>query len=99
MIIWRNSRIMLSKGNSGTKRSTTRKKLVAKQWAVQLIEKLSFISSGRLRRWSIFRRVVIVLELLIDLRLDLRNGLFPLEELDRLAENLREAEALSEATR
>jgi class 3 adenylate cyclase/tetratricopeptide (TPR) repeat protein len=36
------------------------------------------------------------LELLIDLRLDLRNGLFPLEELDRLAENLRAAEALSE---
>jgi tetratricopeptide (TPR) repeat protein len=36
------------------------------------------------------------LELLIDLRLDLRNGLFPLEELDRLAENLRAAEALAE---
>jgi class 3 adenylate cyclase/tetratricopeptide (TPR) repeat protein len=33
----------------------------------------------------------------IDLRLDLRNALFPLEELDRLVENLRAAESLSEA--
>jgi len=33
----------------------------------------------------------------IDLRLDLRNALFPLEELDRLRENLRAAESLSEA--
>ncbi|HSE85047.1 MAG TPA: adenylate/guanylate cyclase domain-containing protein [Candidatus Binatia bacterium] len=32
----------------------------------------------------------------IDLRLDLRNALFPLEELDRLVENLRAAESLSE---
>jgi tetratricopeptide (TPR) repeat protein len=33
----------------------------------------------------------------IDLRLDLRNALFPLEELERLLENLRAAESLSEA--
>src|SRR5262245_41072192 len=33
----------------------------------------------------------------IDVRLDLRNALFPLEELDRLLENLRAAESLSQA--
>jgi tetratricopeptide (TPR) repeat protein len=38
-----------------------------------------------------------ILEQAIDLRLDLRNALFPLEELDRLLENLRAAESLSEA--
>src|SRR5499433_2405652 len=38
-----------------------------------------------------------VSEQTIDLRLDLRNALFPLEELDRLRENLRAAESLSEA--
>src|SRR5262245_250058 len=38
-----------------------------------------------------------VSEQAIDLRLDLRNALFPLEELDRLRENLRAAESLSEA--
>ena len=37
------------------------------------------------------------IEQAIDLRLDLRNALFPLEELDRLVENLRAAESLSEA--
>src|SRR5262245_11831147 len=37
------------------------------------------------------------LEQEIDLRLDLRNVLFPLEELERLLENLRAAESLSEA--
>ena len=36
------------------------------------------------------------IEQAIDLRLDLRNALFPLEELDRLVENLRAAESLSE---
>jgi tetratricopeptide (TPR) repeat protein len=36
-----------------------------------------------------------VLEQAIDLRLDLRNALFPLEELERLRENLRAAESLS----
>ena len=36
------------------------------------------------------------LEQAIDLRLDLRNALFPLEELERLIENLRAAESLSE---
>jgi len=38
-----------------------------------------------------------ILEQAIDLRLDLRNALFPLEELERLLENLRAAESLSEA--
>src|SRR5215468_6453087 len=38
-----------------------------------------------------------VSEQAIDVRLDLRNALFPLEELDRLLENLRGAESLSEA--
>jgi class 3 adenylate cyclase/tetratricopeptide (TPR) repeat protein len=38
-----------------------------------------------------------VLEQAIDLRLDLRNALFPLEELDRLQENLHAAESLAEA--
>src|SRR5215475_7843407 len=38
-----------------------------------------------------------VSEQAIDVRLDLRNALFPLEELDRLLENLRAAESLSEA--
>src|SRR5437773_1002259 len=37
-----------------------------------------------------------ILEQAIDLRLDLRNALFPLEELERLLENLRAAESLSE---
>jgi class 3 adenylate cyclase/tetratricopeptide (TPR) repeat protein len=37
-----------------------------------------------------------VTEQAIDVRLDLRNALFPLEELDRLLENLRAAESLSE---
>jgi class 3 adenylate cyclase/tetratricopeptide (TPR) repeat protein len=37
------------------------------------------------------------LEQAIDLRLDLRNALFPLEELERLLENLCVAESLSEA--
>src|SRR5262249_40708434 len=38
-----------------------------------------------------------VTEQAIDVRLNLRNALFPLEELDRLVENLRAAESLSEA--
>jgi tetratricopeptide (TPR) repeat protein len=37
-----------------------------------------------------------VLEAAIDLRLDLRNALFPLEELERLIENLRAAESFAE---
>jgi class 3 adenylate cyclase/tetratricopeptide (TPR) repeat protein len=37
------------------------------------------------------------LEQAIDLRLDLRNALFPLEALERLLENLRAAESLSQA--
>jgi len=37
-----------------------------------------------------------ILEQAIDLRLDLRNALFPLEALERLIENLRAAESLSE---
>ena len=37
-----------------------------------------------------------IVEQTIDLRLDLRNALFPLEELERLLENLRAAESLAE---
>jgi predicted ATPase len=37
-----------------------------------------------------------IVEQTIDLRLDLRNALFPLEELERLLENLRTAESLAE---
>jgi len=37
------------------------------------------------------------LEQMIDLRLDFRNALFPLEELDRVIEHLREAETLAES--
>ena len=37
-----------------------------------------------------------LIEETIDLRLDLRNALFPLEELERLIENLRTAESLAE---
>jgi len=36
-----------------------------------------------------------VLEEAIDLRVELRNALFPLEELDRLLENVRAAESLA----
>ncbi len=97
MIVWKNLRIMPSKGNSGTKRSTIRKKLVAKRWAVQLIEKLSSIWTWALASVEHLPKTRPVLEQAIDLRLDLRNALFPLEELDRLLENLRLAESLSES--
>src|SRR5262245_5847741 len=49
---------MLFRVKFGTKQSTIRMKLVPKRWAAQPTEEPQFISTGRLRRWSIFRRIV-----------------------------------------
>src|SRR5262245_20315484 len=49
---------MLSRVKFGTKQPSIRRKLVPKRWAAQPIEEPLFISIGPLRRWIIFRKVV-----------------------------------------